>query len=147
MFVVVDAERAQLFVAFVYIGVAVAREIAAVNVGSCERVTDAFAVVEVSSENFLLLSLRQFRKHFCRCISECATDSNNRLKSFCGIDEHADLGLEGLAHVLERQLVGLREAVISFVRGCVDRYFSALDFSVDLNGPRSFRWFNRGRRQ
>ena len=42
-----DAERLQLFVTFVYVGVAAAREVATVNVGAGERVGDTGVAIEV----------------------------------------------------------------------------------------------------
>ena len=47
LLVMLDAEGLQLFVAFSYIGVAATREIATVNVGSCQRVTDAFVDIKI----------------------------------------------------------------------------------------------------
>src|SRR5438132_5607979 len=47
LFVMVDAERVQLLVAFVYVGVAAAREITTMDVGSGQRVADAGAGIKI----------------------------------------------------------------------------------------------------
>ena len=79
--VVVDAEGLQLLVAFVDVGVASGREIAAVNVGSSNRVTDAFVRIKVGVQNFPLFGRRQFRKNLSGRIGECAADAQDRLSS------------------------------------------------------------------
>ncbi len=47
LLVVADAEGLQTLITLVYIGIAAAREIATMDVGSCQRVTDADAGIEI----------------------------------------------------------------------------------------------------
>ena len=132
LLVVVDAEGLQFLVAFVDIGVAATREIATVNVGSGQRVTDAVVGIEIGIEDFLLFSWRQFGKRFSGGIGKCAADAQDRLKCLSGIDKDTDLSFQRLAQMFECQRVGSREAVISVVSGGIDRYFSAFDSALDL---------------
>ena len=60
LLVMLDAERLQLLVAFVDVGVAATREIAAVDVGSGERVADACVDIEIGVQEFLLFAFGNF---------------------------------------------------------------------------------------
>src|ERR1041385_3508353 len=64
LLVVLDAERLQLLVALVYVGVARIREITTVNVRSRERVADAFIGIEIGIQQFLLFHGRKFGEGF-----------------------------------------------------------------------------------
>ena len=47
LLVMTDAKGLQLLVAFIYIGVTATREIATVDIGSCQRITDAFLDIKI----------------------------------------------------------------------------------------------------
>src|SRR6516162_3815928 len=70
------------------VGVTLAGEIATVDVGAAEGVTDAFVRIEISGQQFLLFSLRQFVEGFCGSIRQSAADAEDRLKCPRGIDEN-----------------------------------------------------------
>ena len=97
------------------------------DVGSSQRVTDAFVGIEVGVHELPLSCRRQLCEHLRGRIRERAADADHRLSTLRGIDEDADLGLEGLNHWLEGQLVGRREAVVGFVGCGVDRHVSRFD--------------------
>ena len=130
--IMVDAERLQLLVTFVDVGVAGGREIAAVDVGSSQRVADSFVAIEVGVQNFPLFGSGDFGERFSGCVGECAADPKDRLLSFRRIDEDTDLGLERLTHSLERERVGRGEAVGGFVGSRVDGDRSTLDGAIKI---------------
>src|SRR3954471_19884420 len=89
-------------------------------------VADAFAGIEVGVENLSLFRRRDLCVSFGRRIGERAADAYDRLGSLRRVDEDADLRLEGLTHVLERQSFSGGETIIRFVGGGVHRDFSSL---------------------
>src|SRR3989441_8937361 len=131
----VDAEGVQLLVAFVYVGVAAAREITTMNVGSGQRVADAGAGIKIGLQDFPLFRCWQFRKRLGRSVSECAADAYNGLKFPGRVDKDTDLGFQWLAQRFEDQRFSRGEPVISFVSRGIDRDLS----SFDLNGLRGFK--------
>ena len=68
----VDAEGLELLVAFIDVGVAAGREIAAVDVGSSQRVANASGGIEISVQKFPLFGSRNLGKHLGGGIRERA---------------------------------------------------------------------------
>src|SRR6266852_2918803 len=117
------------------------------DVGSCQRVTDADAGIKIGIQDFKLFRAWQFCKRLSRGIGECAANSQDRLKSLSGIDKDTNLSLQGLAQIFEKQGVSSREAVITVVSGGIDFYLFPLDSFPDLKRLRGFRGLSVCHRQ
>src|ERR1043166_1309055 len=88
---------------------------------------DATRRIEVSFQNFVLLSFREFCKSLGGGIGNSATDAQHRLEFPGRVDKHTDLSLQRLAHWLKRKFAGRRQALISVLGGGVDCYLFAFD--------------------
>src|SRR5438045_2946219 len=102
LFVVLDAESSQGFIAFLDIGVAAAREITTVNVCPCQLVAETEFFVEICIQDLALFFFRQNGKHFrgsvCRSAErktardpECIFRRKTRSRLQAGTDKHSQL--------------------------------------------------------
>jgi hypothetical protein len=99
------------------IGVALAREVAAVDVGAAEAVADAFLAVEVRGEDLLLPPGRQLRPRLRRGVGEGAAEALDGLEGLRGIDDDGRHVLVGLVERLERDGGLLGQAVVGVAGG------------------------------
>src|SRR5262245_60771972 len=86
--VVVDVERPQVFIPFGDVRIHIARKVAAVNVRTAKRITDAERRIEIRLQHFPLAGWWELKKCFSGGISEGASNSQNSLEGFAGINKY-----------------------------------------------------------
>ena len=129
-----DAEGSEVGVAVADVGVAGAGEIAAVDGGPAQRVTDAAFRIEVGLQDFALLVLGHFIECFGGGVGEGATDAQNRLEGPAGIHEHRLLVFGRLGQVCELEFPAFGESFAGVLGGGVDA-----DGAIGVHGRRSRR--------
>jgi hypothetical protein len=118
--VVRDGEGRQVLVAFRNVGIALARKIAAVDVGPAQGVPDPAVGAVIRRDQFVLPGRGQLRERLGRGIGQGPADADERLERFPGIDEDVHLAFRGRLGRLEREGVGGRQAIRRAVGGGVD---------------------------
>src|SRR5262249_34005861 len=127
LLVVVDAEGLELLIAFVDIRIAATREIATMNVGASERITDAVVGIEIGIQKFKLFCGGQFCKGLRCGIGKCAAYALDCLKGSARIHKHANLSLQRLAEMLEFNLVSRRNSVFAPLGSCINDHLFSCD--------------------
>jgi len=113
LLIVLYAESFQGRILVCHVGVAIARKVAAVNIGAGQRIANAGRGAIVSLKKLLLLRLRQLGKGFGRGVGERPANAEHGLKAVAGVDEYAHLGLDGLSGGLKREVLAGCEALSS----------------------------------
>jgi hypothetical protein len=125
--VVRDRERFERSVALVDVGVAAAREVATVDVGSGEGVSDPALGIVVRCQHLSLLGFRQFRERLRRGVGEGATDAQESLEGLPWIDEDVDTSLRGGFGRPKDQCIGGRHPEVGVCGGGIDNRARAGD--------------------